>query len=115
MNATQAKEWLPLIQALAEGKTLQRVTADIDNHTAKWEDVGGAPFSQNQFTSAHLYRIKPEPKKGWYRVGMFRNMLGNYAVAMVVNDSNELDFENGHSFVRWLTDRIEYELPEGDA
>ena len=53
MNRQQAKELLPIIQAFAEGKTIQ-VQEDID-----WCYLGNdADFNLNP----SRYRIKPEPK-----------------------------------------------------
>ena len=52
MNATNAKDYLPLVQALAEGKTIQKFS-DGDG----WEDVRSPSFE----SPAKLYRIKPEP------------------------------------------------------
>lgn len=53
MNRQQAKELLPIIQAFAEGKTIQ-VQEDID-----WCYLGNnADFN----LSPQRYRIKPEPK-----------------------------------------------------
>lgn len=53
MNREQAKELLPIIQAFAEGKTIQ-VQEDID-----WCYLGNdADFNLNP----SRYRIKPSPK-----------------------------------------------------
>lgn len=53
MNREQAKELLPIIQAFAEGKTIQ-VREDID-----WCYLG----NETDFDlSPQRYRIKPEPK-----------------------------------------------------
>lgn len=53
MNRQQAKELLPIIQAFAEGKTIQ-VREDID-----WCYLG----NETDFDlSPQRYRIKPEPK-----------------------------------------------------
>lgn len=54
MNAQNAHEYLPLIQALADGKTIQRRIYESD----EWEDydqVTGENYP-------HCYRIKPEPR-----------------------------------------------------
>lgn len=54
MNANNAKEFLPLVQALAEGKVIQINTAD------GWEDITAELslcFAPDQ------YRIKPEPRE----------------------------------------------------
>lgn len=57
MNASNAKDYLPLVQALAEGKVIQGYF-EIDQ---LWRDIVelrfDAPTSQ--------YRIKPEPREVW--------------------------------------------------
>ena len=54
MTREEAKELLPIIQAYAEGKTVQY------KYLGKWEDVvSEAYFETYPFTK---YRIKPEPK-----------------------------------------------------
>ena len=52
MTREQAKELLPIIQAFAEGKTIQFLNG------GKWYDVYDTDFYQ----SPDVYRIKPEPK-----------------------------------------------------
>jgi len=101
MNASNAKDYLPLVQALAEGKTIQ------SNHNGEWFDLPSPSFCD----PISLYRIKPEPKKGWYRVVLFKNGT----TTAEDEDQEKRWSENNPNFVRWLTDRIEYELPEGDA
>ena len=54
MNASNAKDYLPLVQALIEGKTLQKNTGF---EKERWEDVVNAHFSG----PPKSYRIKPEP------------------------------------------------------
>lgn len=56
MNKDNAKDYLPLVQALAEGKVVQINTAD------GWEDLTAEIslcFAPDQ------YRIKPEPRELW--------------------------------------------------
>lgn len=56
MNRQQAKELLPIMQAFAEGKTIQYYYGD------NWVDIspdGAVDFSDNPSN----YRIKPEPDK----------------------------------------------------
>lgn len=61
MNKDNAKDYLPLVQALADGKVIQLWNSgvrDID----KWRDVGElATLSR----AASEYRIKPEPREIW--------------------------------------------------
>lgn len=51
MTREEAKKLLPIIQAFAEGKTIQLFTNGI------WEDAKNPTFE-----SGAMYRIKPEPK-----------------------------------------------------
>ena len=53
MDREEAKEFLPIIKAFAEGKTIQFCEG---NH--KWRDVSLPDFQSNP----KCYRIKPEPK-----------------------------------------------------
>ena len=54
MNKDNAAQFLPLVQALAEGKTIQYQMAD-----GRWEDRKSPEFTSDP----QCYRIKPEPKK----------------------------------------------------
>ena len=53
MNAQNAREYLPLVQALADGKTLQTSCPSFG-----WHDVEEYHFVK----SPRHYRIKPEPR-----------------------------------------------------
>lgn len=55
MDKETAKEYLPLIQALAEGKIIQFSDSYTD-----WSDIDDPMFNN----PAYMYRIKPEPKRG---------------------------------------------------
>ena len=55
MNKQTAQQYLPLIQALAEGKTLQYK----DSLNNKWLDATDLSFA----LAPERYRIKPEPIK----------------------------------------------------
>lgn len=52
MTREEAKELLPIIQAYAEGKTIQYLDIDFN-----WKD-----FDDDDFSIGISYRIKPEPK-----------------------------------------------------
>jgi len=56
MNAQNAHEYLPLVQALANGKQLQ-----YRDGFGNWGDTGGiyAPYFEKD---SSCYRIKPEPR-----------------------------------------------------
>lgn len=112
MNASNAKDYLPLVQALAEGKTIQQKASD-----GEWFDV-------DDFLMLHdpeSYRIKPEPKKDWARLALLKDEK-EYFSGRADKDMGESEDEIikgledlycAH-FVRWLTGRIEYTLPEGE-
>lgn len=55
MNANNAAQYLPLVQALADGKTIQLQTGD------DWFDIEETKFN---FAPSE-YRIKPEPREIW--------------------------------------------------
>lgn len=55
MNREQAKEFLPIITAYAEGKTIQ-----INDYYG-WHDMPDPVFNN----LPEYYRIKPEPKEIW--------------------------------------------------
>lgn len=54
MNASNAKDYLPLVQALAEGKAIQMLACN-----GKWEEIEEPSFD----CEASRYRIKPEPRE----------------------------------------------------
>lgn len=53
MSKSDAKDYLPLVQALAEGKTIQ-----VKNNNGEWVDRAYLHFN----LAAERYRIKPEPE-----------------------------------------------------
>lgn len=56
MNASNAKDYLPLVKALADGKVIQM----LEGH-GYWVDM--AEISSE--VEACLYRIKPKPREIW--------------------------------------------------
>lgn len=56
MTREEARVLLPIIQAYAEGKTIQVI--DTTDQCGKWEDVTDLKIN----TDFEEYRIKPEPK-----------------------------------------------------
>lgn len=56
MNSTNAKDYLPLVQALAEGKVIQ-----ISSGEGHWADISDPNFGSH----ASDYRIKPDPREIW--------------------------------------------------
>ena len=68
MNASNAKDYLPLVQALAEGKTIQKFS-DGDG----WEEVRSPSFE----SPAKLYRIKPEPSQESLEMAIYLEEMAN--------------------------------------
>lgn len=61
MNKNNAKDYLPLVQALAEGKTIQMDSGEGPGPD-RWKDVTG----ELSFVSEPpRYRVKPEPRVIW--------------------------------------------------
>jgi hypothetical protein len=59
MTPSQAKQLLPVIQAFAEGKTIQSLLG-----SGEWKDATDPIFMYG----AERYRIKPEPKEIWLNI-----------------------------------------------
>ena len=59
MNRKRARELLPVIQAFAEGKTIQYRD---NSRVYKWSDADNEIFLLN---TDNEYRIKPEPREFW--------------------------------------------------
>lgn len=55
MTIERAKELLPLIQAFAEGKTIQGKVLDVH-----WHDIPDPTWDNDV-----EYRVKPEPRQFW--------------------------------------------------
>lgn len=69
MNKDNAKDYLPLVQALAEGKTVQ-----YKSHLGEWGDV-----QEVTFTAAFCnYRVKPAPIERWGVVNKSGKFLTTY-------------------------------------
>lgn len=59
MNKDNAKDYLPLVQALAEGKVIQMYSGGV------WRDLD--PEAEMFIDDRITYRIKPEPREIWVR------------------------------------------------
>lgn len=69
MNKNNAKDFLPFVQALAEGKTIQ-----YKNLSGEWTDAQSVSFSG----TPSRYRIKPSPIERWGVVSKSGNFLTTY-------------------------------------
>ena len=88
-----------VIIAWAEGKAVQV----WDEGTSRWYDIKGKfPL----FNEDREHRIKPPAKK--YRVALFESYTFIYTSTADTQEDADL-YEKERSFVRWLTDWVEYE------
>lgn len=102
MNKDNASKWIGLGSAMLQGKTIQLLSHGT------WRDI--AVLNTVSF-DPESYRIKPDPKMQSYRVALFKRKF-DYFTQSLDNLSVEEKWESDPGFVQWLTDRIEYELPE---
>lgn len=61
MNKNDAAQYLPLVQALADGKVIQEYR-HVDLNKQAWMDCVNPEFDRYP---ASNYRIKPEPREVW--------------------------------------------------
>lgn len=87
MNKDNAKDYLPLVQALADGKTIQHPSG-----VESWIDY---PCNQDLTfeLDARLYRIKPEPRT-------FPLWINRYTGAIADNIASD---RHDHSFWERIT------------
>ena len=109
MTREEAKELLPIIQAYAEGKTIQFLDG------GKWLDVYETDFHE----STYKYRIKPEPKykpfksleECWQEMqkhqpfGWIKDRdTGGYIIISELDDEDiEISGNNGWDYVGLMT------------
>ncbi len=62
---------------------------------------------------SYKFRTKPKPKIGRYRVALMFDIKSHSWTS--ISTSHDDTLENFDTFVKWLTDWIEYEIPEGKS
>ena len=84
MNKDNAKDFLPLVQALADGKTIQYRAGGTSN---PWMDMNlalnGIAFSSPR----ECYRIKPEPRTFYLAVPLPESGLSRELSVQVVTET----------------------------
>ena len=53
-----------------------------------------------------------KPKKQQYRICLIHYKTGKYGIGVSQTNDEEDEVQSHDEFVCWLTDRVEYELPE---
>ncbi|WQZ00927.1 hypothetical protein [Stenotrophomonas phage StenR_269] len=92
MNKDNAKDYLPLVQALADGKVIQ-----WRNHAGSWEDSD----ELSDLWTPDRYRIKPEPEElwAWYDAGGTRLFVGSLEGAEAWRNRNSSPYYTVKRFV----------------
>ena len=87
MNRQQAKDMLPIIQALAEGKHIQ-----LKDLTGNWIDVN---FINVEICNPNYYRIKPEPKYRPFKDAeeCWQEMLKHQPFGWLINKADNTKFQ----------------------
>jgi len=98
-----------VLVAWAEGRPIQfRPTGRgswVTVETEQLEHLTLSPY--NPYYQVLEWRVKPDLP--WYRVGFLKR--GNLTFTSTVDtEEQEQTMESGTSFVRWLTERISYEV-----
>ena len=98
-----------VLVAWAEGRPIQVRYGDDPWITVYTENCQCLDFSSGGDISKFKieWRVKPEPP--WYRVALMRLEVG-FFTATADDCTQEADLERDKWFVRWLTDRISYEV-----
>jgi hypothetical protein len=97
-SAEVAKTFLPLFQALAEGKEIQV----YDKHYDRWKAATVLGFSE----PVEHYRIKPKTK----RVRLFIDAAQNICSYNEGQSVSVADLEHRAYFVKWVSDWMEIEV-----
>ena len=94
MNAENAKDYLPLVQALADGKIIQ-YKSNLHN---QWVDTKNSYL----LDPASRYRVKPEPREWTASVVTPKVQEGHYSIksigSLVAYDRTDAD--DGYEIVR---------------
>ena len=104
MDMQRAKELLPIIQAFSEGKEIEYKGM----HDLTW-----FPCTDPSFFGIVQYRIAKEKK--WYRVALCVDGIGDQYTITVDSPYDRENYSEKYVqhqdyFVRWLTDRVYYDV-----
>ena len=100
----KARKAAELLVAWADGKKIQILLEQ------GWIDYTFHHQPAVSIIDLKKFRLKPEPIKQWYRVALFK-YDDDFLTQVADNGADENDYEGNINFVKWLTDRIEYEVP----
>lgn len=100
-NILDVDHMIDIFTAIKEGKEIQyrRIS------TSGWTDVDIKKIPNFE---KYEYRVKPNSRK--YRVGLFKNVYHYYTITMANDEQANLREKFDDTFVRWLSDWIEYKV-----
>lgn len=98
-----AKKWAELLLAFVQGRTIQLADG------GHWYDVKSIRYLDLS-SNVNTCRIKPETKTGKYRVALHKSYDGVLYTNTVSTDESVI--ESHSTFIKWLTDWVEYEYEE---
>lgn len=104
---TKAHKNAEVIKAWADGKAIQWKTT-----RGEWIDFRESVHTGPWYDAA-IWRIKPEPKKGWVRVAEHNTGGSPYELIWRECDNpTENEIEALDDFVRWLSPRLDFDYPD---
>lgn len=93
-----------VIVAWAKGEDIQH--RHVGGNGSEW--ITYSPIGKEYVPGfgSNIYEWRVKPPKKWYRMALLRS--GALVAAQTIDQ--ELQYPEGPNFVRWLTERIEYEI-----
>lgn len=101
LNVSTYDHMINILTAIKEGQEVQYRDEDMGEWTL--HDINELPRFVN-----YEYRIKPASNK--YRVGLFMTKNGYHTLTVSSDGTADLREHNDPTFVKWLTDWVEYEV-----
>lgn len=109
---TKAHKNAEVIKAWADGKVIQWLNL-WPNMPGEWEDFDEIKHLGPWCNKSIVWRIKPEPKKGWVRVAEHgENGVVWTSSWSAYDEKSEAEIEARLDFIRWLSPRFDFEYPE---
>ena len=106
----KARKAAELLVAWADGKKIERLAFFSNIKDQVFVDYKNNEAPEINSLNVECWSIKPEPIKQWYRVAIFK-YHGDFITNVADNESEENSYKENKHFFKWITERIEYEVP----
>ena len=103
----KARKAAELLVAWADGKKLEHIAFFSNIKDQVFIDYKDNMSPEINSSNIECWRVKPEPIKQWYRVALLK--CNNEYYTCTCNGDEKFKYNVG--FVKWITERIEYEVP----